>query len=76
MAEHQLGRQQTVAQQALRPVKIRQDRVEQRCPLPHRGLDHRPFAMVQEHRHRIERPRPIGALRVAIHVVGDAMLVD
>ena len=76
MAENQVGRQQAVAQQALRSVKVGQDCVEQGRTLPHRGLNCGPFAMVQEHRHRVERPRPVGALRIAVNIVSDAVLMD
>src|SRR5208282_6677396 len=76
MAEDQLGGKQTLAQQALRSVKVRQQRVEQRRSLAHHGFDRRPFLLPDYERQRIERPWAIGAAKISIHIVGNAVVVE
>ena len=76
MAERQLGRDVPFGEQALRAVEIRQQRIEQARALRDAGFDGLPFGGRQHERQRIERPGTIGALRVGVDVVGDAVLDD
>ena len=76
IGKHQLGREHLLAQQTLRPVEIGQDGVEQHGPLDDGGFDGFPFGRIHHQRNRIERPGARGALRIAVDVVGDAVVVD
>ena len=78
MREHELGRQQALAQQPLRAVEIGEDRVRAaraRCASAARRsrATRRPRC---SERDRVELPRPVHAARVAVDVVGDAVLAD
>ena len=63
-------------EQALRAVEIGQQRVEQPRTLRDARLDGLPLRGRQHERQRIQRPGPVGALRVGVDVVGDAVLDD
>ena len=76
VGKYQLGREHILAQQALRPIEIGQDGVEQRGALDDGGFDVFPLGRIDHERNRIERPGAIGAFRIAIDVVGDAVVVD
>ena len=76
MAERQLGRDVTFGQQPLRAIEVGQQRVQQPRALRDAGFDGLPFGGRQHERQRIQRPGPIGALRVGVDVVGDAVLDD
>ena len=60
----------------LRPVQVGQDQVEQPGPLDQPGLDRRGVGRRDQERDRVELPGPVHALRVAVDVVGDAVLAD
>ena len=68
--------EQTLAQQALRFVKVRYRSVEQRRALAHRSFDRRPFLVPDYKRQRIERPLGIGAARISIHMVGNTVVAE
>ena len=74
--KHQFGGQQPFAQQALLPVQIGKNQVEQRRSLDDACLDGLPLGRLHHQRDRIERPGARGALRIAIDVVGNAVVVD
>ena len=76
MAERQLGRDVTLGQQPLRAVEVGQQRIQQPRALRDAGLDGLPLGGRQHERQRIQRPGPVGALRVGVDVVGDAVLDD
>ena len=76
LREHQLRGEVPLAQQALRSVEIGEHAVEQRGALRDGGLDRAPLANREQQRKRIELPRAIHAERVAVDVVGDAVLSD
>ena len=70
----QRRRQQAFAEQALLAVNVDEDLVEQRRALHDRRLDPAPLLLRQDHRQEIQLPRAVGALRIGVHVVGDAVL--
>jgi hypothetical protein len=76
MRPQQLGRQETLAQQALRAVEVGQDQVEQLGALRETGFERLPLARREEQRQGIELPGPVRAPRIAVHVVGDAVLAQ
>ena len=76
MAEGQLGGDVTFGQQPLRAIEVGQQRVQQARALRDARLDGLPLRGRQYERQRIQRPGPIGALRVGVDVVGDAVLDD
>jgi hypothetical protein len=59
-----------------RSVQVGKDRVQQRRALLQGGFNSAPFAMVDDQRHRVQRPRAIGGRRIAIHIVGDAVVME
>ena len=76
MAERQLGGHVPFGEQPLRTVQVRQQRIQQARALRDARLDGLPLGRRQHERQRIERPGTIGALRIGVHVVGDAVLDD
>ena len=74
--EHQFRRQQPFGEQALRAVHVRQHGVQQPRPLRQGGFQTRPFRRPDDPRQRVQLPRALHALCVAIHVVRDAVFVD
>ena len=74
MTEHQRRRQQAFVEKALLAVDVVQHLVEQRRALHDPGLDAAPFLLGQDHRQEIQLPGPVGALRIGVDVVGDAVL--
>ena len=74
--EDQPRRQQPLAQQPLRPIEIGEDRVEQPRPLGERRAHRLPLGFGRDQRDGIQLPGPIHSARVAVDVVGDAVLVD
>ena len=76
MSERQLGGHVALGEQPLRPVEIRQQRVQHARALRDARFDGLPLRGRQHERQRIERPGPVGALRVGVDVVGDAVLDD
>ena len=76
MAERQLGGDVALGQQPLRPIEIGQQRVQQPRALRDARFDGLPLRGRQHERQRIQRPGTIGALRVGVDVVGDAVLDD
>ena len=75
IGKHQF-RRQTVSQQLLGSVQIRENRIQQAGTLRDGGSDVRPFRAVQNQGERIERPGPAGALRIAVDIVGGTVFVD
>ena len=76
MAERQLGGHVAFGQQPLRAIEIGQQRVQHARALRDARFDGLPFGGRQHEGQRIERPGTIGALRIGIDVVGDAVLDD
>ena len=54
----------------------RQDQVEEPGPLDQPGFETAPLVGRHDERDHVELPRPVDALRVAVDVVGDAVLAD
>ena len=76
MREHQLRRQQSLGEQALRAVHVRQHGVQQPRPLRQGGFQARPLVWPDDPRHRVQFPRALHAARVVVHVVRDAVLMN
>ncbi len=76
MAEWQLRRDHAFSQQTLGAVEIRKQRIEYARALRDACFYRAPFLRAQHQRQRIERPRTIGALRIRVHVVRNAVLDD
>ena len=76
MAERQLGGQVALGEQPLRAIEVRQQRIQHPRALRDAGFDGLPFGGRQHEGQRIQRPGTIGALRVGVDVVGDAVLDD
>ncbi len=76
VAERQLGRHVTFGQQALRTVQVGEQRVQQPRALRDAGLDDLPLGGRQHEGQRVQGPGPIRALRIRVHVVGDAVFDD
>ena len=76
MSERQLGGNVAFGQQPLRSVEIGQQRVQQPRALRDARFDGLPLRGRQDERQRIERPGAVGALRIGVDVVGDAVLDD
>ena len=70
------GRQQAVAQEALRAVDVGQHHVQELRALDEAGLELRPLLRADDHRQRAQLPAPLGAAPVGVHVVGHAMLAQ
>ncbi len=76
VGEDEGRRQQPVAQQALPAVEVGEDQVEEARALRQAGLEFSPRSGADQQRHEVELPRPVHAARVAVDVVGDAVLAD
>ena len=76
IAEDERRRKTFLVQQPLRTVEIREDQVEQARPLHERRRQPVPLVERDEERHHVQRPRAVDALRIAVHVVGDAGVAD
>ena len=76
MAEGELGRREALGEQPLRSVEIGEQRVEQAGALHDAGLDAAPLVGATTQRQRVEVPGAVGALRVGVDVVGDAVVDD
>ena len=76
VAEHHRRRDRARAQQLLWAVDVGQHAVQQIGALRDAGFDDVPFGGRQQQRQRVDFPWPIGALRIGIHVIGDAVLAD
>ena len=74
VALHEGRRQQVLGQQLLRPVHVRHDAIEQLDPLQHAGFDLAPAARRDDQRKQIQRPRPLRAAGIGVHVVADAVV--
>ena len=74
--EHQLRRQRAVLKKPLRAVEVGEDQFEQACPLDEAAFEMSGFGGRDEERDRIELPGAVHAARVAVDVVGDAVLAD
>ena len=70
MAEDDRRWDHAFVQESLRPVDVGEQRFEEAGSLEQRSLEHRPFASVDEHRYRVEAPRPA---RVVGVVGGDVV---
>ena len=73
MGEDQLGRQHAAGQELLRTVEVGQDRVEHGDPLREGFRQAVPLFVADDERKRVEFPGPVGPLRCAEDVVGDAV---
>ena len=71
---HQCARQQTLAQQALRPVGVRHHQFCQTRPLLYPGLDLRPIGCRDDERKQIERPGPGGSAQIIVVGEGDVII--
>jgi len=76
MSERDLRGQRALCKQLLRPIQIREHRVQERRALRDACLDVLPLLRRQEIRQRIEDPGAVPALRVGVHVIRDAVLDD
>ena len=76
MSERDLRRQRALRKQLLRTIQIREHRVQERRTLRDACLDVLPLLRRHEIRQRIEDPGAVAALRVRVHVIGDAVLDD
>ena len=76
IAEDQRGRKIPIQQQLLWTVKIGQDGVEQAGALDQARFEIAPFRRRDKQRDRIQAPRAVGAQRIAIDVVADAVFPD
>lgn len=72
----QRGRQQTFGEELLLAIEIGQHGIEQGGTLGDCRRYLGPFVGRDNQRQRIERPRPVGAVRIGIDVVGDAIFLD
>ncbi len=70
----QFRRQQTIADQRARTVDVIQDQVEQFGALLQTRLDHLPIRLADDVWNDVQRPGPVQVVRVAVDVVGDAVL--
>ena len=75
-AKTSAGRQPARADEFLRAVAVRQNLVQQRRALDQAGFERAPFVRRHDERNRVELPGPFHAARVAIDIVGDALLMD
>ena len=73
---HQIRRDQTFAQQLLRAVKIRQNRVDQARPLRQPGRNLRPLGGGNQQRNGIELVRLTHAANVAVNIKGGSQIRD
>ena len=76
LAEDQFRRNQALADQVLRAVKIGQDQVEQLYPLAQRRGQRVPLALGQQQRQGIELPVVVGAVGNPGHALHDAVLAE
>ena len=76
IGEDQLRRQQTFAEQRLRAVQVGQDPLQQAGPLDQAGSMELASAEEMSSGNGVELPGPVHAPRVAVDVVGDAVLAD
>ena len=76
MGEQHRRRQQAVVQQALRPVAVGEDEVEEVGALRQPGGDAVPLGAADDLGQGVELPRAIEAARIAIDVVGHPVLAD
>ena len=76
MALHQRGRDQALAEQALRAVHVGHDGVEHAHALGDADLDLRPFVGRHEQREQVDRPGALEVGFVGVDVVSDAVLAD
>ena len=73
LPENQRRRQQPLGQQRLRTVDVGQNGVEQRGALGHGRAQRLPLLGGDDLGQQIQLPRPRGALRIGIDVIGDAV---
>jgi hypothetical protein len=76
VAVDQRRRQRAVLEQLLRAIEVAEHGVEQARALGDRAGELLPLGRRQDQGQRIDLPRPVGALRIGIDVVGDAVLED
>src|SRR6185503_3419261 len=76
LREHKRGRQATGADEFLRTVAVGEYAIDERRALDERRFERRPLVRFKYERHRVDLPGPLDAARVAIDVVGDALLMD
>ena len=76
IAEDQGSGEITVEKQLLRTVKVGQDGVEQTSALDEAGFKVAPFRGRDEQRNGVQAPRTIGAQRIAVDIVGNAVFAD
>src|SRR3981081_3893557 len=76
MSENQLGRHDAFGQQALWPVEVGQQRIQNSRSLPKAALEGHPLTGGQNEWNWIECPGAIRALGIGIYVVRDAVFYD
>ena len=76
LGENQRRRKPARTDEFLRAVAVGENFVQQRGALDQTGFERAPFVRRDDERNRVELPRTFHAARVAIDVVGDALLVD
>ncbi len=76
MPEHQLRRQQTFLDQALRAVEVGEHGIEQTRTLGDTGRQMLPLIGSQHMGQQVQLPRAIGALGVGVNVIGHAVFLD
>ena len=72
----QLRRDQALLEEPLRAVQVVEDQFQEPRALPEARLQGGGLGLRDQQRDRVELPRPRGAVRVAVDVVGDAVLAD
>jgi hypothetical protein len=76
VAAHQRRRNEAFGQQLLRAVHVGHHAVEHAHALQHAGLDLAPALGRDDQRKQVERPGPLRAVGVGVHVVGDAVVAN
>ena len=66
---------QVLVQEALGSIEVRQEGIEQSRALSHRSFDGCPFLLIDYERHRIEWPWTVGAARILIDIISNAIFV-
>ena len=76
MCIDQFRRKETFVEETLWPIDVGNDEIEEFGTLGEGGLDARPLVGAEKNGDSIEIPRAVHAGRIAVDVVGDAIVVD
>jgi hypothetical protein len=76
LRKHQRRRKPARPDEFLRAVAVGEDFVQQRGALDESRFERAPFVRRDDERNRVELPGRSDAARIAINIVGDALLVD